>query len=89
MSEKFATDEELIMASGMFTKMIKINWADVEVLKYSGKGLYLIGWKLEKFLYAEIVSKDKKKIVIRRDVPNFSTLISNIEVKTGKSFVSP
>ncbi len=86
--EKLAIDDESIMASGIFTKMIKIKWIDVETLNYSGKGLFLIGWKLEKFLYAEIVSKDEKRIVIRRDIPNFSTLISDIEVKTGKSFVS-
>lgn len=88
LAEKLAINDESIMASGTFIKMIKINWVDVETLNYSGKGLFLIGWKLEKFLYAEIVSKDEKKIVIRRDIPNFSTLISDIEVKTGKSFVN-
>ena len=87
-SEKLTIDDESIIASGVFTKTTKIHWNDVNTLNYSGKGLFLIGWKLERFLYAEIVSKDGMKIVIRRDIPNFSTLIGDIEAKTGKSFVS-
>jgi hypothetical protein len=45
-----------------------------------------VSGKLEKYLYAEIISKDKRKIVIRRDIENFDELIQVIENQTRKSF---
>jgi hypothetical protein len=48
--------------------------------------IFYVSGKLEKYLYAEIISKDKRKIVIRRDIENFDELIQVIENQTGKSF---
>ena len=84
-AEKVVVDEESIVASGSFTKHTYIHWKDVDLLMRTGRGLYFVSGKMEKFLYAEIISKEEK-IVIRRDIPKFDELIKLIENRTEKTF---
>lgn len=85
-AQQVIVSNESILGSGSYTKGICIHWSDVDSLTRTGKGLFYVSGKLEKFLYAEIISKDKRKIVIRRDIENFDELIQVIENQTGKSF---
>ena len=65
---------------------VYIKWDDVVSLHYGGKGLYLVSWKLVKYLFAEVISRDGEKIVIRREINGYDELIQLIEMKTGKVF---
>ena len=85
-AEKIVVDEEAVAASGSLTKHTRIDWNDVDILMRTGRGSYLISGKIEKFLYAEIISRDKRRIVIRRDIPKFDELIRVVENTTGKTF---
>jgi hypothetical protein len=66
---------------------IPMRWDDIVSLVLSGKGLWLVSSKVEKYLYAEVVSNDDKRIIIRREIEGYSDLISAVESKTGKTFL--
>ena len=65
---------------------ISMCWNDIDSVVCTGKGLWLVSFKIEKYLYTEIVSKNNERIIIRRELEGYRDLISTIERKTGIVF---
>jgi len=86
-ARKILVDDESIRAERYFSNAVTIKWCDIESLSYTVKGLFIVSGKLVRYLYAEVISIDGKKIVVRRDINGYDELIQLIEIKTHKVFM--
>jgi hypothetical protein len=85
-ANEITINSEGLMAKRFLSSDSVIKWSDIESLRYTGKGLFLISWKLEKYIYAEVVAADSRKIIIRREIIGFNDLIEQIQNRSGRLF---
>ncbi len=80
------TTDEAIIAKRKYKNDNLIEWQQIESLKKEGSSYSISTKKKDIKMYAIVIAKNNKRIVIRREINNYNHLLSVIETKTGKRF---
>ncbi len=78
-ARRITISNEGITAKRFLSNDIFIKWSDIKSLGYTGHGLFLVSGPIKRYLYCEVVAKDNRKIIFRREIKGYSKLIKSIE----------